>query len=175
METRKAAIALTLVFALAASVAGAQQVYRCEGRDGSVTFSDLPCGSDTGSEEKVDASPHQGHRAPEAGPAAAAVDPPERASTTAGGGRTSERTRNAGRAHSAAQELSRKERLSLERSRKSTLSALKRRHIDGERRRELIDELRRVDEKLGIGPGDVADMPFHDRSVYEDHRVYPGV
>lgn len=163
-------MAVILLGSLSAESA-AQQVYRCELSDGSITFSDLPCRSDIGRHDMVDATPHQGHRP-------AATTRPEPARRTDPG--TADRDRggtvgsSAGRA-GRERTLSRNERLSLEHSRKRLLSGLKRRHVDAGDRRELIRELRLVDEKLGIGPADVLDMPFHDREVYEENPVYPGI
>ncbi|MDZ7789081.1 MAG: DUF4124 domain-containing protein [Xanthomonadales bacterium] len=173
MVTKTLTVALAVLFTLVPASSGAQQVYRCTGPDGSLTFSDLPCRSDSGRQERVDATPHQGHRTP-ARPGAPAY-PPAEASTDAGGGRNADGSRNGRREKRSSRGLSRNERLALENARKSTLSELKRRHIGRERRRELIDELRRIDSRLGVEPEDVADMPFHDREVYEDHRVYPGM
>lgn len=171
MSTRTLVIALAVLIGFCSDTCQAQQVYRCENADGSVIFSDLPCRSDSGRADKVDATPHQGHRAA-ARPGTPAYTP---ADAAAGGGEsTKDRTRSGRQDARPSRGLSRNERLSLERARKSTLSGLKRRHIGRERRRELIDELRRIDDRLGIEPEDVADMPFHDREVYEEHRVYPG-
>ena len=172
MAAKRFAIALTAVFMLLPLSSGAQQVYRCNDSDGSVTFSDLPCLSDSGRQERVDATPHQGHRRPSR--TGVPAYPPDEASADAGGERNVDGSRDGRQEKRFSRGLSRNERLSLENARKSTLSGLKRRHIGRERRRELIDELRRIDGRLGIEPGDVAGMPFHDREVYEDHRVYPG-
>jgi len=138
----------------------AQSVYRCRSSDGAVMFSDLPCRSDIGPPSRVDASPHQGHRLPSA---------PARS--------TSRETRTtaaeaAGRAASV--RLSRRDRLALEHERRQLLSGLKRRHVKAADRREMIRSLRRVDDELGIGSAEVADMPFHNREVYEEHRIHPG-
>lgn len=163
------ALAIVLSLALSGGVE-AQQVYYCEQADGSVVFSDLPCESDIGREDQIDATPHQGHRPP---PEQPAYQMPDTAQDSA---RTQKRT---SRVHPAttrqeAPPLSRKERLVLERERKALLSELKRRHISPKRRRAMIADLRKADSKLGLGPEDVADMPPHDRDVYQDHAVYPG-
>src|SRR5699024_1801309 len=71
--------------------------------------------------------------------------------------------------------LARRQRLALEHERDQLLSGLKRRYIADEDRRRMIRDLRRIDRKLGIGPADVADMPFHNREVYEEHRIHPGL
>ncbi len=173
MTTKLLTTVLAGLFALLPASAESQQVYRCKGPDGSVTFSDLPCRSGPGRQERVDATPHQGHRSP-ARPGAPA-QPPRDATADEGGKTVPDPARRGRLDERPSEELPRNERLSLERARKSTLSALKRRHIDRERRGELIDELRRIDGRLGIEAEDVVDMPFHDREVYEDHRVYPGV
>lgn len=163
-----------LAFALAAglsALACGQQVHRCELADGSTVFSDLPCESDIGVEDTVDAMPHQGHRAPPGRPGRELgrpnADSPHAERPTA---RPPAPTLD----EPSDPELSRRERLSLERERKQLLSGLKRRHVDAADRREMIRDLRKIDRKLGIGPADVADMPFHDREVYLERRVYPG-
>lgn len=159
----KSIAALTCLLAVSLPVAvQAQAVYRCELADGSITFSDLPCRSDVGRESLVDATPHQGHRsAARDGSSAYDASAPtddDRGSHPSGS-RSTDR-------------LSRNERLALERERKELLSGLKRRHVDRDRRKAMIDELRRVDGQLGIGPEDVADMPFHNREVYEEYPVF---
>lgn len=162
-----------LVLAVGVSVAAfGQQVHRCELADGSTTYSDLPCESDIGVEDTVDATPHQGHRA--------APEPPgDNVNRRNADSPAVERGGTARQAPAidepSGPTLSRRERLSLERERKQLLSGLKRRHVDAADRREMIRDLRKIDRKLGIGPADVADMPFHNRAVYIDHRVYPGV
>jgi hypothetical protein len=155
-----------LLVAAPAATARAQEVYRCEGSDGSVTFSDLPCASAPGTQETVDATPHQGHRASSAGGEPAYTMP------EAQGG---DERREASQPTGPAETLPRSERLSLERRRDELLSGLKRRHLDPRERRAMTDELREVDEKLGIGAEDVADMPFHNREVYEDNAIHPGL
>lgn len=146
----------------------AQSVYRCEEPDGSIVFSDLPCRSDNRKQVVVDATPHQGHRPSPGGSAVEVVD-----------GAGEDASRRLERGHSGLQEeregakLSRRERLSLQGERKRLLSGLKRRHVDESERRALIRELRRVDSRLGIGPGEVNDMPFHNREIYEDYPVFP--
>lgn len=152
------------------AAAQAQKVYRCQLGDGSITFSDLPCESDIGEEGMVDATPHQGHRPPP-DPGAPAYEMPEESREIGGGSR--DRSGAVDGQESAS--LSRRERLSLERERKSLLSGLKRRHIGTKERRALIRELRSVDRKLGIEREDVFEMPFHDREVYEDHAIHPGL
>lgn len=155
-----------------AQTAPGQQVYRCESSDGSITFSDLPCRSDIGKRDTVDATPHQGHR-PSPGPAEPAYtfeDDRDRAQ-----GSRKARKRPASESERDGESLSRNERLSLERRRKRLLSALKRRHLEPGERRALVRDLREVDQALGIGPDDVPDMPFHNRDVYEAHPVHPGV
>lgn len=150
----------------------AQQVYRCKSSDGSTTFSDLPCRSDIGQHDRVDATPHQGHRSsPAPGrPAWTAKDAPAGSAAGSAGRGASGAASEAGKAS-----LSRRERLSLERERGELLSGLKRRHVKPADRRAMIRDLRRIDRKLGILPADVADMPFHNREVYEEHRIYPGI
>lgn len=163
--------AAAIVFAagLSGAVFG-QQVYRCELADGSTTYSDLPCESDIGREDTVDVTPHQGHRAaPE--PSTREANRRVLESPGAGGGTPPQR---AAKSEPASSPLPRRQRLSLERERKQLLSGLKRRHVEAAERRAMIAELREIDRKLGIGPGDVADMPFHNREVYVDHAVYPG-
>lgn len=148
-----------------------QAVYRCESSDGSITFSDLPCRSDIGRRDIVDATPHQGHR-PSSGPAEPAYtleEEPEKAAASRGA-----RDRSAPAGEPGGDALSRNERLSLERQRKRLLSALKRRHLEPGEREKLVSELRKVDRALGIGPDDVPGMPFHNREVYEEHPVHRG-
>lgn len=48
---------LGLVVALAAQIAGAQNVYRCEGKDRRVTYSDEPCPPDSRSVRKLEETP----------------------------------------------------------------------------------------------------------------------
>lgn len=48
---------LGIVLALAAQVAGAQNVYRCEGKDGRVTYSDEPCPADSRSVRRLEETP----------------------------------------------------------------------------------------------------------------------
>lgn len=147
--------------------ATSQQVYRCESSDGSITFSDLPCRSDIGKRETVDATPHQGHRpAPAPGERAYRMDDERDAGRMAPSHRRADVERQDER-------LPRRQRLTLERKRKRLLSGLKRRHVEPEVQRERIRALREVDRALGIGPADVPDMPFHDREVYEEHPVHP--
>lgn len=159
-------LAAALTVGLSAGL-NAQQVYRCELADGSTIFSDLPCRSDIGREDVVDATHHQGHRASSRAQPPAA---PSRSSAHSGDDRSGNRTGSRGGREKGS--LTRNERLSLERRRKELLSALKRRHLDPRRRRALIDKLRAVDRKLGIEPEDVPDMPFHNREVYEDNPVF---
>ncbi|WP_181918390.1 MULTISPECIES: DUF4124 domain-containing protein [unclassified Wenzhouxiangella] len=155
---------LLLTTCLAADV-DAQQVYRCQLADGSTIFSDLPCRSDIGEADRVDATPHQGHRR-----SSQTGAPAYRMSAGSDDGSSPNRS-GSGNARGG-RALSRNERLSLERKRKKLLSGLKRRHLEPERRKTMIGELREVDEKLGIDSGDVADMPFHNREVYEDHPIF---
>lgn len=168
--------AFALLLAAGLPVAtSAQQVYRCELGDGSITFSDLPCESDIGREDTVDATPHQGHRPP-SDPGEPAYDMPR---NPGGGARRPAIDDNRRRAADAAgggkqDELTRDQRLTLERERKDLLSELKRRHIAESERRAMIRDLREIDRKLGLGPDDVSDMPFHNRDVYEEHNIYPG-
>ena len=160
---QRIAVLAVLLASTAGTEAPAQQVYRCETSDGSIIFSDLPCRSDIGKRETVDATPHQGHRpAGSGGPAYT-----QREASDGESDRRSESPDSGG-----GDALSRRERLSLERSRNRMLSGLKRRHIEASRRSELIRELRRVDEELGIGPDDVADMPFHNREIYEEFPIH---
>lgn len=162
-----AGIALAgLLIAVHSAPLPAQEVYRCERVDGSVIFSDLPCAAGAGAQETVDATPHQGHRSSSAS-GEPAYTMPEAARALPQGARSEP----AGRDH----DLSRSERLSLERRRKELLSGLKRRHIDSGERSAMVDGLREVDEKLGIDAEDVTDMPFHNREVYENNAVYPGL
>ncbi|RFF30021.1 DUF4124 domain-containing protein [Wenzhouxiangella sediminis] len=161
--TQRIAVLAVLLASTAGTETPAQQVYRCESSNGSIIFSDLPCRSDIGERETVDATPHQGHRAADS-------DGPAYTSRADSGGAAERRP--ASRDSGGGDALSRRERLSLERSRKRLLSGLKRRHIEASRRRELIRELRRVDEELGIGPGEVADMPFHNREIYEEYPIH---
>lgn len=155
-------IAILVLLAGTWSGAAGQQVYRCKLADGSTVFSDLPCLSDTGQADTVDATPHQGHRpAPEPGTPAYRMSEVER-----GSGDSGRPARSRGRT------LSRDERLSLERKRQSLLSGLKRRHVTAGARKSMIRQLRAVDRRLGIDAGDVADMPYHNREVYEDHPVF---
>ncbi|WP_376695565.1 DUF4124 domain-containing protein [Wenzhouxiangella sp. EGI_FJ10305] len=159
---------ITLMLLLATCLVAdvdAQKVYRCQLADGSTTFSDLPCRSDIGEADRVDATPHQGHRASTTSGA-----PVYRLSASADDGQGSQRSRP-GRSRDG-QTLSRNERLSLERKRKELLSGLKRRHLDPKQRKAMIGELREVDGRLGIEPDDIVDMPFHNREVYEDHPVF---
>jgi hypothetical protein len=160
---QRIAVLAVLLASTAGREAPAQQVYRCETSDGSIIFSDLPCRSDIGKRETVDATPHQGHRA-------AKRSGPAYTRRTGSDGESDRRP--ASRDSGGGDALSRRERLSLERSRKRLLSGLKRRHIEASRRSELIRELRRVDEELGIGPGEVADMPFHNREIYEEYPIH---
>lgn len=167
MEIKRAlsgiAVGLGMVLTLVVGPVGAQQVYRCEQASGSVTFSDLPCRSDVGREGRMDATPHQGHRFVSAPAVVGAL--PARARSAGAERRTPE----------ADPPLGRNERLALERRRAELLSGLKRRHVRPDRRRVMIAELRGVDRQLDIGPADVADMPFHNREIYEDNRVFgPG-
>lgn len=155
---------MMFLFGLSASLLGsglvAQQVYRCQQADGSTTYSDLPCRTESGAADRVDATPHQGHREPGV-------------STTMRPARVKRQTGPALRADvDDAIGLPRHERLTLENRRAVLLSGLKRRHVDARERRALIKELREVDETLGIEPGDVADMPYHNREIYEDYRVF---
>lgn len=160
---QKLAVLAILLVPAAGMETLAQQVYRCETSEGAIIFSDLPCRSDTGKRETVDATPHQGHRPAGSGGLAY--------TQRTGSDGESDR-RPASRDFGGGDGLSRRERLSLERSRKRLLSGLKRRHIEASRRSELIRELRRVDEELGIGPDDVADMPFHNREIYEEFPIH---
>lgn len=170
-KTRFGPAALLLV-GVSAGLHG-QQVYRCKLADGSTTFSDLPCKSDVGRQDTVDATPHQGHRASPHPGAPAYTMPDDKPDAGAQQGREDAApTRQAGDRHGAS--LSRRERMSLERERKSLLSELKRRHISAKERRAMISDLRKLDRKLGFGPEDVPDMPAHDRDVYDEHSVYPG-
>ncbi|NBB93688.1 MAG: DUF4124 domain-containing protein [Gammaproteobacteria bacterium] len=166
-----------LLFALACllgpSFAGAQTVYRCTLSDGSIVFSDLPCRSDIGEVDRVDATPHQGHREPD-DPGAPAYRAPQQAGDGDGGGQRGRHDAGRPGEDRAGEALPRRQRMTLERERKSLLSALKRRHVPESDRRAMIGDLRELDARLGLGPGDVPDMPLHDRDVYEAHNVYPG-
>lgn len=144
----------------------AQQVWRCESSDGSITFSDLPCRSDIGQQNQVDATPHQGHRPSPA---------PGRPAWTAKEGTAGARPASGAGRMAAEAPLSRRQRLALENERGQLLSGLKRRYIKGPDRRRMIRDLKRIDRRLGIEPADVAGMPFHNREVYEEHRIYPGL
>lgn len=152
-------LALSMAMALATGPADAQQVYRCEQASGGVIFSDRPCRSDVGREQRIDATPHQGHRAIST-PAVPELRSQARPVSTAQRAPVSDRP------------LPRNERLTLERRRAELLSGLKRRHVKPDHRRAMIGELRGVDRQLGIGPADVADMPFHNREIYEDNQVF---
>lgn len=172
MRIPRLIIVAWLIAAGLAGTAAAQQVYRCKQADGSIEFSDLPCESDIGQADVVDASHHQGDAPPPDPEASSSRLPPQfRDDDDASGPRAPALPD----APSPGGDLSRGERLSLEQERKRVLSDLKRRHISAERRRELIDDLRRADSELGIGPGRIDEMPYHDQDVYEDNRVYQGV
>lgn len=161
---QRAIISISVVLLLAGAWSGvaAQKVYRCQLADGSTVFSDLPCLSEVGRADTVDATPHQGHRpAPEPGTRAYQMPDSER------GGR---RVKRSGR--DSHRTLSRDERLSLERKRKNLLSGLKRRNVDSGKKKSMIRQLRSVDRRLGIDAGDVADMPYHNREVYEAYPVF---
>lgn len=161
-----AGVLATLALCVLWQALPAQQVWRCQSSDGTIIFSRLPCQSDTGQPDRVDATPHQGHRASPS---------PGRPAWTAKEGSAGARAASGAARAAAEAPLPRRQRLSLERERDQLLSGLKRRYVKGPDRREMIRELRRVDHKLGIEPADVADMPFHNREVYEEHRIYPGV
>jgi len=176
MNPTRLLVFTALLTAGLSTVIPAQQVYRCKLADGSITFSDLPCESDIGHQDRVDATPHQGHRSSSA--------PAQSVEKRSGAPRDEKRRRPGnqdrrggagaeGRGESESDELTRRQRLRLERERKALLSGLKRRHIAEEEIRAMIRGLREIDRQLGLGPADVADMPFHDRDVYEEHGIYP--
>lgn len=169
MDSKSLLPAIALIAAAFSAQSPAQQVYRCQQADGSTIFSDLPCESDIGQRDTVDATPHQGHRrAGDTTDSDEARNGKLRAVAAAEPGRH----RAGPEQDDDAPGLSRKRRLSLERERKALLSGLKRRHVPEVERREMLDALRRIDGELGIGPADVAGMPFHDRDVYEENAVY---
>jgi hypothetical protein len=146
-----------------AVMTAAQEVYRCQQADGSTTFSDRPCDPGVGGVERVDATPHQGHRPAPAGPAY------EPQTGRKGGAPATDRAPET----RWDEVMPRRERLSLERRRKSLLSELRRRHLGEEERRAMIEDLRAVDRRLGLGAEDVPDMPPHDRDVYDANAIYP--
>jgi hypothetical protein len=152
----------------------AQPVYRCKQADGSIEFSDLPCESDIGESDVVDATHHQGAAPPPSEASTPTRLPPQMRDDQQPGGSAADGTTQPPGRSAFDSELSRSERQSLEVERNRLLSDLKRRHISAERRRELIRELRRTDHELGVQPGSVGDMPYHDRDVYDENRVYPG-
>ncbi|HSH27920.1 MAG TPA: hypothetical protein VK972_09190 [Wenzhouxiangella sp.] len=166
MKLRQSAagVAAALILCVPWQALPAQQVWRCESSDGSITFSDLPCRSDIGQQNQVDATPHQGHRASPGRPAWTAKKGAAGARPASGAGRMA-----------AEAPLSRRQRLALEHERAQLLSGLKRRYVKGPDRRRMIRDLKRIDRRLGIEPADVADMPFHNREVYEEHRIHPGL
>ncbi len=170
MKLRQSAagIVVALILCVLWHALPAQQVWRCESSDGTITFSHLPCRSDAGAPERVDATPHQGHR-----PSPSPGQPAWTVQNEAASGR-SEAAPDAA-AERGRKPLTRRQRLALEHERGQLLSGLKRRYIDDKDRRRMIRELRRIDRQLGIGPAEVADMPFHNREVYEEHRIHPGL
>ena len=143
----------------------AQEVHRCQLSDGSITFSDSPCESDTGKSDTVDATPHQGHRAapPLTAYSVTVRTRPESGSTDSGAPEP---------VSIEPQAMSRVEKAALQRERKRALATLRNRHLSRSEKQANMKKLRQADARLGISNSDIESLPPYDRRVYEAHNVH---
>lgn len=143
----------------------AQEVHRCKDSDGSITFSDAPCESDTGDVDTIDATPHQGHQAA----LPSRVDPvarPERSASREGTAVIPDPQ------PTQSQSLSKREESSLHRERKLALATLRKRHLSRSEEQSSLEKLQDLDARLGITESDIRSLPPYDRRVYEAYSVH---
>ncbi len=161
--TLAARVSLLVCLFLTSTLVSAQQVYKCTNDDGSTTYSQLPCESDIGEEEVVDATPHQGHRVGPP-PGTPAYTMPSQHRSTSRNARTQQMYGGESRPT-----LSRMERTALENDRLQALSNLRKSQLGLGKRSKYLRQLRDADRALGNTSADVAGMPEYDRRVYDRH------
>lgn len=147
----------------------AQNVYKCTDTDGSITYSQTPCESDTDSREVMDATPHQGHASPKYSSREESLYQKERSKEFANARSVENDADLEPYSH-----LSRAKVQQYKQKRKLALRNLKSRTLLSTQKARYIKMLLEADRLLGFDVGDLEAMTQSDRRVYSKHGIHPG-